>query len=51
MSSNNSQPITIDEDLYNRSLYVLGHEALQKMAQANIFISGIGGLGVEIGLF
>lgn len=40
----------IDENLYSRSLYVLGHETLKKMAQSNILISGLGGLGVEIGL-
>ncbi len=40
----------IDENLYSRSLYVLGHETLKKMAQSNVLISGLGGLGVEIGL-
>ena len=29
--------------------YVLGHEAMQKMAKSNVFISGMRGLGVEIG--
>ncbi len=29
--------------------YVLGHEAMQKMAKSNVFISGMKGLGVEIG--
>ena len=38
----------IDEDLYSRQLYVLGHEAMQDMSKANILISGMGGLGVEI---
>ncbi|XP_015770174.1 PREDICTED: LOW QUALITY PROTEIN: ubiquitin-like modifier-activating enzyme 1 [Acropora digitifera] len=38
----------IDEGLYSRQLYVLGHEAMQKMAVSNILISGLKGLGVEI---
>ena len=38
----------IDESLYSRQLYVLGHEAMRKMAQSNVLISGMSGLGVEI---
>lgn len=38
----------IDESLYSRQLYVLGHEAMRKMAFSNVLISGMGGLGVEI---
>jgi ubiquitin-activating enzyme E1 len=38
----------IDESLYSRQLYVLGHEAMRKMAQSNVLISGMRGLGVEI---
>ena len=30
--------------------YVLGHEAMQKMSKSNILISGMKGLGVEIGM-
>ena len=33
----------------SRQRYVLGDSAMQKMAQSSIFISGMGGLGVEIG--
>ena len=29
--------------------YVLGHEAMRKMGTANVLISGMKGLGVEIG--
>ncbi|MBW0490378.1 hypothetical protein O181_030093 [Austropuccinia psidii MF-1] len=39
---------TIDESLYSRQLYVLGHEAMQKMANSNVLIVGMQGLGVEI---
>ncbi|XP_050429029.1 ubiquitin-like modifier-activating enzyme 1 [Adelges cooleyi] len=38
----------IDEGLYSRQLYVLGHDAMRKMASSDILISGLGGLGVEI---
>jgi len=38
----------IDEGLYSRQLYVLGHAAMQRMAKSNVLISGMGGLGVEI---
>ena len=43
-----NQPNDIDESLYSRQLYVLGHEAMRKMAQSNVLISGMRGLGVEI---
>lgn len=38
----------IDESLYSRQLYVLGHEAMKKMAQSNVLVSGMKGLGVEV---
>ncbi|KAJ7468083.1 ubiquitin activating enzyme [Mycena latifolia] len=38
----------IDEGLYSRQLYVLGHEAMKKMATSNVLIVGAQGLGVEI---
>jgi len=38
----------IDEGLYSRQLYVLGHEAMRKMNNSNVLICGLGGLGVEI---
>uniref|UniRef100_A0A0W0F8Q2 Ubiquitin-activating enzyme E1 1 n=1 Tax=Moniliophthora roreri TaxID=221103 RepID=A0A0W0F8Q2_MONRR len=39
----------IDEGLYSRQLYVLGHEAMKRMALSNVLIVGMQGLGVEIG--
>lgn len=39
---------TIDESLYSRQLYVLGHEAMRKMANSDVLIVGMKGLGVEI---
>jgi ThiF family len=38
----------IDESLYSRQLYVLGVDAMLKMQNSDVLISGIGGLGVEI---
>ncbi|KAH0605545.1 uncharacterized protein H6S33_004767 [Morchella sextelata] len=39
---------TIDEGLYSRQLYVLGHEAMKRMSQSDVLIIGMKGLGVEI---
>lgn len=38
----------IDESLYSRQLYVMGHDAQRKMASSDILIVGLNGLGVEI---
>lgn len=38
----------IDESLYSRQLYVLGHEAMKRMSASNVLIVGLKGLGVEI---
>ncbi|RUS22414.1 ubiquitin-activating emzyme E1 [Endogone sp. FLAS-F59071] len=38
----------IDEGLYSRQLYVLGHDAMKKMSVSNVLIIGLRGLGVEI---
>eukprot|EP01121_Diplochlamys_sp_Union-15-3_P008813 TRINITY_DN2360_c0_g1_i2.p1 TRINITY_DN2360_c0_g1~~TRINITY_DN2360_c0_g1_i2.p1 ORF type:complete len:228 (+),score=28.38 TRINITY_DN2360_c0_g1_i2:60-686(+) len=43
-----SSKVKIDESLYSRQLYVLGAEAMAKMAQADVFLSGLCGLGVDI---
>ncbi|CAA9999901.1 unnamed protein product [Nesidiocoris tenuis] len=52
-SKNGSSPIeesngAIDEGLYSRQLYVLGHDAMRRMASSDVLISGLGGLGVEV---
>ncbi len=39
----------IDEGLYSRQLYVLGHDAMKRMAVSNVLIVGLKGLGAEIG--
>lgn len=38
----------IDEGLYSRQLYVMGHEAQLRMGAANVLVLGLDGLGVEI---
>nr|CAH7745176.1 unnamed protein product [Callosobruchus chinensis] len=43
-----SQSNDIDEGLYSRQLYVLGHDAMRRMANSDVLISGLGGLGVEV---
>ena len=52
MAENGSKTIQgvsdIDEGLYSRQLYVLGHDAMRRMASSDVLISGLGGLGVEI---
>lgn len=48
MAANGSLGGDIDESLYSRQLYVLGHEAMRRMATSDVLISGIGGLGVEV---
>lgn len=35
--------------LSSRQRYVLGDSAMQQMAQSSVFLSGMGGLGIEIG--
>lgn len=40
----------IDESLYSRQLYVLGHEAMKRMGASSVLIVGVKGLGVEIGM-
>lgn len=41
----------IDESLYSRQLYVLGHDAMRRMATSDVLISGLGGLGVEVSTY
>ncbi|XP_043564560.1 ubiquitin-like modifier-activating enzyme 1 [Chiloscyllium plagiosum] len=38
----------IDEGLYSRQLYVLGHDAMKQMKTSSVLVSGMRGLGVEI---
>lgn len=47
-TSHSPAPQDIDEGLYSRQLYVLGHDAMRRMASSDVLISGLGGLGVEV---
>lgn len=40
--------VQLDEVLYSRQLYVMGHEASRRMAAASVLLCGLGGLGVEV---
>eukprot|EP01025_Chloroclados_australasicus_P042611 TRINITY_DN4529_c0_g2_i1.p1 TRINITY_DN4529_c0_g2~~TRINITY_DN4529_c0_g2_i1.p1 ORF type:complete len:1048 (-),score=190.46 TRINITY_DN4529_c0_g2_i1:257-3400(-) len=44
----NGSVVNIDEDLHSRQLAVYGKESMRKMANANILICGLKGVGVEI---
>lgn len=48
MAKNAQNGVDIDEALYSRQLYVLGHAAMRRMQSSNVLISGMKGLGVEI---
>lgn len=48
MANGSNKNGEIDEGLYSRQLYVLGHEAMRRMAASDVLISGLGGLGVEV---
>ncbi|KAJ1675270.1 E1 ubiquitin-activating protein [Spiromyces aspiralis] len=49
MQATEAKPLhNIDEGLYSRQLYVLGHEAMKKMSESNVLIIGLNGLGCEI---
>ncbi|OQS07784.1 ubiquitin activating enzyme, E1 family, partial [Thraustotheca clavata] len=38
----------IDEGLYSRQLYVMGHEAQRRMGESNVLLINVDGLGIEI---
>ena len=39
---------SVDEDLYSRQLYVLGHGAMARMGTSDVLLVGLSGTGVEI---
>lgn len=47
--NDNSNNQEIDEDLHSRQLAVYGRETMRKLFASNVLISGMQGLGVEIG--
>lgn len=48
MEAMNTQVGEVDEKLYSRQLYVMGHEAQRRMMQSSCLLIGCSGLGVEI---
>lgn len=48
MANNAQNGVDIDEGLYSRQLYVLGHDAMRRMQSSNVLVSGMKGLGLEI---
>jgi ubiquitin-activating enzyme E1-like protein 2 len=42
---------TLDDSLYSRQRYVLGDFAMNQLQKAHILLSGLGGVGIEIGMF
>ena len=44
-------PPEIDEDLHSRQLAVYGRETMRRLFASNVLVSGLNGLGVEIGEF
>lgn len=44
----NPMETPIDEALYSRQLYVLGHEAMYRMQSSSVLVIGMKGLGTEI---
>ncbi|CAL5343487.1 unnamed protein product [Camellia sinensis] len=50
MAFGNGNPMDIDEDPHNRQLAAYGHETMRWLFTSNVLVSGMQGLGVEIGL-
>ena len=48
---NNSNRPEIDEDLHSRQLAVYGRETMRRLFASNVLVSGMHGLGAEIGIF
>ncbi|KAM6307706.1 LOW QUALITY PROTEIN: ubiquitin-like modifier-activating enzyme 1, partial [Podargus strigoides] len=44
----NGAEADIDEGLYSRQLYVLGHEAMRRLQRVSVLVSGLRGLGAEV---
>ncbi|KAJ1437592.1 Ubiquitin-activating enzyme [Sesbania bispinosa] len=49
MALGDSNPPEIDEDLHSRQLAVYGRETMRRLFASSVLVSGMQGLGVEIG--
>lgn len=50
MAFGDNNPPDIDEDLHSRQLAVYGRETMRRLFGASVLVSGMQGLGVEIGM-
>lgn len=50
MAFDDGNPCDIDEDLHSRQLAVYGRETMRRLFASNVLVSGMQGLGVEIGI-
>lgn len=48
ISDEKKAPDEVDEKLYSRQLYVMGHEAQRRMMSSKALVIGVSGLGAEI---
>jgi hypothetical protein len=44
-----AQPSAVDDELYSRQLYAIGHKAQTRIQSSNVLLVGLRGIGVEIG--
>lgn len=51
MALGDSNPPDIDEDLHSRQLAVYGRETMRRLFASNVLVSGMQGLGAEIGTY
>lgn len=51
IDADGSKPADIDEDLHSRQLAVYGRETMRRLFASNVLVSGLQGLGAEIGTF
>lgn len=49
MAMEDGNPQDIDEDLHSRQLAVYGRETMRRLFASNVLVSGMQGLGAEIG--
>lgn len=50
MALGDSNSTDIDEDLHSRQLAVYGRETMRRLFASNVLVSGMQGLGAEIGI-
>lgn len=50
MAFDDGNPHDIDEDLHSRQLAVYGRETMRRLFASNVLVSGMQGLGAEIGM-